>query len=55
MKIAIIGAGNGGQAIAGYLATKGCDISLYDRNEQKINDLKKKGGHIFKWKNKRIR
>lgn len=44
MKIAIIGAGNGGQAIAGYLATKGCDISLYDRNEQKINDLKKRGG-----------
>lgn len=44
MKIAVIGAGNGGQAIAGYLATKGFEVFLYDRNPQKIKELQEKGG-----------
>jgi len=44
MKISVIGAGNGGQAIAGYLSIKGYEVSLYDRNQQKIEELKKVGG-----------
>ena len=44
MKIAIIGAGNGGQAIAGYLSTQGYDVALYDIVEDKINELKQLGG-----------
>lgn len=44
MKIAVVGAGNGGQAIAGYLAYKGHQISLYDIDEQKIECLKRIGG-----------
>lgn len=44
MKIAIIGAGNGGQAIAGYLAMTGCQTSLYDIDVEKITALKKLGG-----------
>ena len=42
MKIAVIGAGNGGQAIAGYLATQGYEVALYDIVEEKINELRKK-------------
>ncbi len=44
MKIAVIGAGNGGQAIAGYLATQNYEVALYDIVEEKINDLKRLGG-----------
>ena len=44
MKIAVIGAGNGGQAIAGYLATQGYDVALYDIVVEKIEELKKLGG-----------
>lgn len=44
MKIAIIGAGNGGQAIAGYLAMTGYQTSLYDIDVEKMTDLKKMGG-----------
>ena len=44
MKIAVIGAGNGGQAIAGYLSLQGYDVSLYDIDVPKIMDLQNKGG-----------
>lgn len=44
MNIAVIGAGNGGQAIAGYMAMLGCSVSVYDTDEKKILALKKKGG-----------
>lgn len=44
MKIAVIGAGNGGQAIAGYLAEQGNEISIYDIVDEKIEELKKLGG-----------
>ena len=44
MKIAVIGAGNGGQAIAGYLATQGYEVALYDIVAEKINELKQLGG-----------
>ena len=35
-KISIIGAGNGGQAIAGYCASIGMKVCLYNRNLEKI-------------------
>lgn len=44
MKIAVIGAGNGGQAIAGYLAMQGYDVALYDIVVDKIDELKQLGG-----------
>ena len=44
MKIAVIGAGNGGQAIAGYLSTQGYEVAVYDIVEEKINELKQLGG-----------
>lgn len=44
MKIAIIGAGNGGQTMAGHLVQMGHKVSLYDIDVKKINDLKKIGG-----------
>ena len=44
MKIAVLGAGNGGQAIAGYLAKEGYEVSLYDIVEEKINELKSLDG-----------
>ena len=47
MKIAVIGAGNGGQSIAGYLALQGHEVCLYDINSQKINALKQQGGILL--------
>lgn len=44
MKIAVIGAGNGGQAIAGYVALQGHKTFLYDRDAKKIESLKQMGG-----------
>ena len=44
MKIAVIGAGNGGQAISGYLAMQKYDVALYDIVKEKINELKQLGG-----------
>lgn len=44
MKIAVIGAGNGGQSIAGYLALQGYETSLYDIDVKKMDELKEKGG-----------
>ena len=36
-RIAIIGAGNGGQALAGHLASMGYCVRLYDRNLSKVD------------------
>lgn len=36
---AVIGAGNGGLAMAGYLAYKGYNVNLYNRTKGKIKDL----------------
>lgn len=44
MRIAVIGAGNGGQSIAGYLALNGYETSLYDIDIKKMDILKQKGG-----------
>lgn len=39
MRISVIGAGNGGQALAGYLALKGFDVSLYNRSKKRIETI----------------
>lgn len=44
MKIAVIGAGNGGQAFAGYLSMAGYETSLYDIDVNKMEILKQLGG-----------
>ena len=54
MRVAVIGAGNGGQAIAGYAALKGYEVSLFDRNETKIKELQLKGFIELKGKIKGI-
>lgn len=41
MQITIIGAGNGGQALASYLAFKGHVIKLYNRSKNRIDDILK--------------
>ena len=44
MKIAVIGAGNGGQAISGYLALQGYEVSLCDIVETKVKILQQLKG-----------
>ena len=44
MKIAIIGAGNGGQTMAGHLSLMGYKVSLYDIDVEKMNILKQLEG-----------
>ena len=39
MKVAVIGAGNGGQAIAAFLTLSGAEVSLYDRTKEKVQEL----------------
>lgn len=41
---AVIGAGNGGQAMAGHLALQGYVVSLWNRSEEKIRWISRRGG-----------
>jgi len=41
---AVFGAGNGGQAVAGYLALKGFKVRLYNRSEPRLQPIKLMGG-----------
>jgi opine dehydrogenase len=43
MRIAVIGTGNGGHAIAGDLSLKGHDVYLYGRNLYTLNIIEKRG------------
>lgn len=43
MKVAVIGAGNGGQAISAYLSMAGHEVSLYHYRTEKVDILKEKG------------
>jgi len=47
MRISIIGAGNGGQAMAGHFSILGHKITLYDKNSDRIDVIKQKGGIIL--------
>lgn len=40
MKITVIGAGNGGQTFASFFSHVGCDVTLYNRNPQVLNEIK---------------
>jgi len=44
MRFCVIGAGSGGRAFAAYVASKGHDVSLYNRSYYRIADIKRKGG-----------
>jgi opine dehydrogenase len=44
LRYAVIGAGNGGQAMAGHLAIMGFDVALYDIDRDKIDRIREKGG-----------
>ena len=44
MRISVIGAGNGGQAIAGYLAYQQHEVNLFDRNQARVAELQELGG-----------
>lgn len=44
MKYSVLGAGNGGQAIAGYLGINGYSVKLFDRNKSKVEILSSIGG-----------
>ncbi|HET60193.1 MAG TPA: NADP transhydrogenase subunit alpha [Chloroflexi bacterium] len=41
--VAVLGAGNGGQAIAGLLASQGHSIRLWNRSPDRLNPIKAKG------------
>lgn len=43
VRYSVLGAGNGGQAIAAYLSMKGIEVCLWDRNQRKISDLESLG------------
>lgn len=43
LSFAVIGAGHGGQGIAGYLAIKGHTVNLYHRSINKIKEIKQQG------------
>ncbi|MDI6617729.1 MAG: NAD/NADP octopine/nopaline dehydrogenase family protein [Clostridiales bacterium] len=46
-KFAVIGAGNGGQAMAGHLSMMGFRVNLYNRTLDNIKDIQKSGGIIL--------
>lgn len=41
-KVAVIGAGNGGQAMAGHMGLLGCDVWIYDIDREKLLALQNK-------------
>ena len=41
---AIIGAGNGGCAMAAHLSIMGFKVNLYNRSEDKLKDIRENGG-----------
>lgn len=43
-KIAVIGAGSGGLAMAGHLSLMGFEVNLYNRGQERINLIQKMGG-----------
>lgn len=44
MRVTVIGAGHGGQALAGYIAHKGYDITIYNRTNSVLDGIEKNGG-----------
>lgn len=48
--VSVIGAGNGGQAMAGFLALRGFGVNLWNRSEDKVRVINQTGGIILKGK-----
>ncbi len=48
-KFAVLGAGNGGRAIAAYLAVTECDVSLYNRTPENIRNIQQLGGIYLRY------
>lgn len=44
IEIAVLGAGNGGQAMAAHLANKGMRVALYNREDDRLAPIRAKGG-----------
>ncbi|MDQ7793653.1 MAG: NAD/NADP octopine/nopaline dehydrogenase family protein [bacterium] len=44
LRFAVLGAGNGGQALAGYLAWRGFPVRLYNRSADKLEGIRDRGG-----------
>lgn len=42
-RVAVLGAGHGGQAMAGHLSLMGCDVTLYNRSEDRIAPIESAG------------
>lgn len=40
----VLGAGNGGTAMAGHLAITGCKVNLFNRSEERIKPMQTRGG-----------
>ena len=45
MRVTVIGAGHGGQALAGYIAHKGCDVTIYNRTKSVLDGIEKMAGY----------
>ncbi len=43
-RVAVLGAGNGGQAMAGHLSVLGCRTALYNRDEANLAPIRERGG-----------
>ncbi|MBT9134523.1 MAG: Opine dehydrogenase [Firmicutes bacterium] len=43
-RVAVLGAGHGGQAMAGHLGLKGCEVALYNRSQDRIAPIQIAGG-----------
>ncbi len=44
LSFAVLGAGHGGQALAGYLALRGFPVNLFNRSPERISSIKLMGG-----------
>ena len=49
LKIAVLGAGHGGCAMAAYLAAVGCEVNLYNRTPQNIHSIQQLGGIFLRF------
>lgn len=44
LKVAVLGAGHGGQAMAGHLALLGCEVRIFNRSELRLETIRQRGG-----------
>ncbi|NLX85647.1 MAG: NAD(P)-binding domain-containing protein [Clostridiales bacterium] len=48
MRVAVLGAGNGGMAMAAHMVIKGHDVSIYDKYPETLEGIQKAGGIYLK-------